>query len=152
MKHDLQLIQKLKSENKVLGFTASTFDLGPHAGHISMLAEAKTHCDFLIVGLLSDPTNDRADTKNKPVQSLFERWVQLSAVQFVDMIIPFESEQDLVDLLLVVKPNIRFAGEEYKNTNHTGKHIEGIEMYYNKREHSFSSSELRERVIKRGNN
>ena len=146
MKHDLSLIQNLKSDDKVIGFTASTFDC-LHAGHIAMLAEAKANCDFLIVGLLTDPTNDRQDQKNKPVQSIFERWVQLSAIEFVDMTIPFESEKDLIDLLLVIKPHIRFAGDEYKDTEHTGKHIKDIKMYYNKREHSFSSTELRERVI-----
>tara|TARA_R110001606_G_scaffold392489_1_gene561452 strand:+ start:1744 stop:2205 length:462 start_codon:yes stop_codon:yes gene_type:complete len=147
MKHDLQLIHKLKLKNKTIGFTASTFDVGPHAGHIAMLAECKSKCDFLIVGLLTDPTHDRKDIKNKPVQSIFERWVQLSAVSFVDMIIPFDNENDLLDLLLVVKPDIRFAGEEYKHVDHTGKHIESIKMYYNEREHSFSTTELRKRVV-----
>ena len=147
MKHDLQLLYKLKSENKVIGFTASTFDLGPHAGHIAMLAECKSHCDFLVVGLLTDPTHDRSDSKNSPIQSIFERWVQLSAVSFVDMIIPFDNETDLLDLLLVVNPDIRFAGEEYKNTEHTGKNIKSIQMHYNERQHSFSTTELRERVI-----
>ena len=146
---NLQYITQLKSEGKTIGFTASSFDL-LHAGHIAMLAEAKSMCDFLIVGLLTDPTVDRPNTKNKPVQSIFERWVQASAIAFVDMIIPFESEQDLLDILLTIMPDIRFVGEEYKDINHTGKNIEGIRIYYNSRRHSFSTSELRERVVKEG--
>jgi glycerol-3-phosphate cytidylyltransferase len=144
---NLQYITKLKAEGKIIGFTASSFDL-LHAGHIAMLAEAKSKCDFLIVGLLTDPTTDRPDTKNKPVQSIFERWVQASALAFVDMVIPFESEQDLIDMLLTIMPNIRFVGEEYKDVDHTGKNIEGIGIHYNSRKHSFSTSELRERVVK----
>lgn len=138
-------IFKLKESDAIIGFTASSFDL-LHAGHIAMLAEAKSKCDFLIVGLLSDPTLDRPETKNKPVQSLLERWIQISSTEFVDMVIPFESEKDLEDMLLLIRPNIRFVGEEYRDKPHTGRDIEGIEIFYNKREHSFSSSELRKRV------
>lgn len=139
---------ELKKDNDdiVIGFTCSTFDL-LHAGHVAMLREAKNSCDWLVVGLLSDPTIDRPNEKNKPIQSLFERWMQLQAISYVDEIIPFESEQDLVDMLLVLMPDVRFCGEEYKDKNHTGKNIEGIKIVYNKRKHSFSSSELRERVI-----
>lgn len=126
-----------------VGFTASCFDL-LHAGHIAMLQEAKNNCDYLIVGLLANPT-DRPD-KNAPVQSMFERWMQLQAVKYIDEIIPFESEQDLYDMLLVLMPDIRFVGEEYKDRPHTGKDIEGIELYYNKRRHSFSTTDLRGRV------
>jgi len=141
----LKHIYNLKADKQIIGFTASAFDL-LHAGHIAMLAEAKSKCDFLAVGLLIDPTKDRPSTKNKPVQSSFERWVQLSAVSFIDVIIPFDTEQDLEDMLKLIKPHIRFVGEEYKNTNHTGKNIKGIDIYYNKREHSFSSSDLRSRI------
>jgi glycerol-3-phosphate cytidylyltransferase len=137
----------LKKKDLKVGFTCSTFDL-LHAGHIAMLREAKKSCDWLIVGLLSDPTIDRPDTKNKPIQSLFERWMQLQAVKYVDEIVPFESEQDLIDMLLVIMPDVRFCGEEYKGKDHTGKGIDGIEIIYNKRKHSFSSSELRERILK----
>jgi glycerol-3-phosphate cytidylyltransferase len=91
----------MKNDERVVGFTCSTFDL-LHSGHIAMLKEAKEQCDWLIVGLLSDPTIDRAEIKNKPIQSLFERWMQLEAVKYVDQIIPFESEQDLYDMLLVL--------------------------------------------------
>ena len=126
-----------------IGFTASTFDLF-HTGHVVMLMEAKSLCDYLIVGLLSDPTNDRPDTKNKPVQSLFERYIQVAGCKYVDEIIPFESEKDLVDLILTVNPDIRIVGEEYENTEHTGKGLS--EIHYNKRRHSFSTSDLRHRV------
>lgn len=142
---DLKYIQEKKDKGGKIGFTASSFDL-LHAGHIAMLAEAKANCDFLIVGLLTDPTKDRPDTKNKPIQSIFERWVQASAIEFIDMVIPFESEQDLEDMLLTIMPDIRFVGEEYKDIDHTGKHIKGIEIFYNSRRHSFSTTELRERV------
>lgn len=133
-----------------IGFTCSTFDL-LHAGHITMLEEAKHHCDYLIVGLQNDPTHDRPDSKNPPVQSLIERQIQLSAVKFVDEIIVYNTEQDLEDLLLTLPINIRILGEEYKGSAFTGKDIcthRGIEMYFNKRDHSFSSTSLRKRVAK----
>jgi len=129
----------------VIGFTASTFDL-LHAGHLVMLQEAKSMCDYLIVGLLTDPTIDRPSDKNKPVQSIFERYVQVSSCTWVDEIVPFESEKDLLDLLLTIEPDIRFVGEEYKDKPHTGDNIKGANIYYNKRRHSFSSSNLRERI------
>lgn len=144
----LNKIFELKNQGKKIGFTASTFDV-LHAGHIAMLAETKARCDFLVVGLLTDPTIDR-DYKNKPVQSTLERWVQVSAVESVDMIIPFDTEKDLEDMLNLIKPNIRGVGEEYRNVEFTGKHIEGIEIFYNTRSHSFSTSELRERIVKAG--
>lgn len=126
-----------------IGFTASTFDLF-HTGHVVMLREAKELCDYLVVGLLTDPTNDRAETKNKPVQSIFERYIQISGCKYVDEVIPFESEKDLVDLILTVNPDIRICGEEYKDKDHTGKGL--CEIYYNRRRHSFSTSDLRFRV------
>ena len=127
-----------------IGFTCSTFDLF-HAGHIVMLKEAKSLCDYLVVGLLVDPTKDRPDSKNKPVQSIFERYIQVSSCKYVDEVIPFESEQDLVDMILTINPDIRIVGEEYKDKEHTGKGL--CNIHYNKRRHSFSTSELRERVI-----
>ena len=135
-------IEKIRKEGKRIGFTCSTFDL-LHAGHTSMLAESKSKCDYLIVGLLCDPTHDR-DEKQKPVQSMFERWVQLSSILYVDMIIPFSSEQDIIDMVLVIKPDVRIVGEEYKDIEHTGKGL--CPIFYNSRKHSFSSTELRERV------
>jgi glycerol-3-phosphate cytidylyltransferase len=127
-----------------IGLTASTFDLF-HAGHTVMLAESKELCDYLIVGLLIDPTKDRPDSKNIPVQSAFERYIQVSSCKFVDEVIPFETEKDLVDMILTIQPDIRIVGEEYANTDHTGKGL--CPIHYNKRRHSFSTSELRDRVI-----
>ena len=126
-----------------IGFTCSTFDLF-HAGHLMMLKEAKQYCDYLIVGLQSDPTIDRP-TKNRPVQSLFERYEQLKACKYIDEIIPYATEKELTDLLLSYKIDIRFVGEEYKDKDFTGKGFD-TEIHYNKRRHSFSSSELRQRV------
>jgi len=131
-----------------IGFTCSTFDL-LHAGHITMLEEAKHQCDYLIVGLQNDPTLDRPDSKNPPVQSLVERQIQLSAVKYVDEVVIYNTEQDLCDLLLTLPISVRILGEEYKNTDFTGKKIckdRGIECYFNKRDHSFSSTSLRKRV------
>ena len=132
------------------GFTCSTFDL-LHAGHIMMLKEAKAQCEHLIVGLQTDPTIDRPDTKNKPIQSIVERYIQLEAVKYVDEIYVYSTERDLEDLLLILPINIRILGEEYQHKMFTGKDIclnRGIELYYNKREHSFSTTELRQRVKK----
>jgi glycerol-3-phosphate cytidylyltransferase len=134
--------------NKRVGFTCSTFDL-LHAGHILMLAEAKTKCDHLIVAVQTDPTIDRPDTKNKPVQSIVERFVQLSAVKYVDDIIVYQTERDLEDMLMILPITVRIVGEEYKDKPLTGRDIcekRGIEIYYNSRTHRFSSSELRQRT------
>lgn len=141
-------IRQLKQEGKKIGITFSTFDL-LHAGHIAMLAEAKNHCDYLICGLQTDPTLDRPDTKNKPVQSLVERQIQLSACRFVDEIVVYETEQDLIDLILVLPIDVRILGVEYEDTNFTGRNEgagRGIQNVFNKRDHSFSSSSLRKRV------
>jgi glycerol-3-phosphate cytidylyltransferase len=130
-----------------VGFTCSTFDL-LHAGHVMMLREAKTVCDYLIVGLQTDPTIDRPE-KNKPVQTLLERYIQLNAIEYVDEIVPYQTEQDLEDILNMFPINVRILGEEYKNGKFTGRATcakRGIELYYNKRDHRFSSSDLRERV------
>lgn len=130
-----------------IGFTCSTFDL-LHSGHIMMLREAASTCDYLICGLQVDPSNDRAG-KNKPLQSIVERYTQLSAVQYVDEIIPYEWEKDLEDILQSYPINVRILGEEYRDKSFTGKtfcETNGIELYYNKRKHRFSSSELRDRV------
>ena len=130
------------------GITASTFDL-LHAGHITMLKEAQSHCDYLICALQTDPTIDRPTSKNKPIQSLVERYIQLEAVKYVDEIIVYQTEKDLEDLLRVMDVQIRILGEEYRNCNFTGKDIcdaRGIELYFNKREHNFSTTELRERI------
>jgi glycerol-3-phosphate cytidylyltransferase len=133
---------------KPVGFTCSTFDL-LHAGHILMLAECKTICDYLIVGVQSDPTIDRPEIKNKPVQSVVERYVQLSAVKFVDQIIVYDTEKDLEDMLMFLPISVRIIGEEYKDKDFTGKQIcedRGIKIWFNSRTHRFSSSELRNRT------
>jgi glycerol-3-phosphate cytidylyltransferase len=114
-----------------------------------MLAEAKTICDYLIVGVQSDPTIDRPGTKNKPVQSVVERYVQLSAVKFIDQIVVYDTEKDLEDLLMFLPISVRIIGEEYKDKEFTGKQIceeRGIKIWYNSRNHRFSSSELRNRT------
>jgi glycerol-3-phosphate cytidylyltransferase len=131
-----------------IGFTCSTFDL-LHAGHITMLEEASRQCKFLIVGLQNDPTLDRPDSKNPPVQSLVERQIQLSAVKYVDEIIVYNTEEDLCDLLLTLPIDIRILGLEYAESEFTGRQIcesRGIECFFNKRDHSFSSTSLRNRV------
>lgn len=137
-----------KTKNKIVGITFSTFDL-LHAGHIAMLREAKNHCDYLIAGIQTDPTIDRPDTKNKPVQSLVERYAQLGAVKYVDEIIPYQTEQDLIDILSMYEIDVRILGDEYKEKDFTGKDIcnkRGIDLYFNKRDHRFSTSDLRRRV------
>ena len=131
----------------MIGFTASSFDLF-HSGHVAMLKEARANCDFMIVGLQTDPTIDRPE-KNQPIQSVFERYVQLEGCKYIDEIIPYATEQDLVDILLTYNINVRFIGEEYKSKTFTGKQLcvdKGIELYYNKRQHSFSTSGLRKRI------
>lgn len=131
-----------------VGFTASTFDL-MHAGHVTMLREAKEHCDYLICGLQVDPTVDRPH-KNKPVQTVVERYTQLQGLRYVDEIVPYVTESDLEDILELFKIDIRFLGSEYRDKDFTGKDIcarRGIELFFNKRDHRFSSTDLRLRVL-----
>jgi glycerol-3-phosphate cytidylyltransferase len=128
-----------------IGFTCSTFDLF-HAGHLLMLEEAKKQCDFLIVGLQTDPTIDRPKEKNKPVQSVFERFIQLEACKYVDKVIPYTTEKELIDILLSYHIDVRILGEEYQEKDFTGMEL-GMEFYFNKRRHSFSTTELRQRVV-----
>lgn len=133
-------------KNRV-GFTCSTFDL-LHAGHVQMLREAKEQCDYLICGLQMDPSVDRAE-KNAPIQTVVERYTQLRAVGYVDEIIPYATERDLEDILTMYHIDVRILGEEYRETTFTGRAIcasRGIELYFNKREHRFSTSDLRQRV------
>ena len=130
-----------------IGITASTFDL-LHSGHVEMLREAKSICDYLICALQIDPSVDRPE-KNKPVQTIVERYTQLQAVRFVDEIIPYLHEIDLEDILQMRQINVRILGEEYRNKEFTGRDIckkRDIELYFNKRDHRFSSSELRKRM------
>jgi len=130
-----------------IGITASTFDL-LHAGHIEMLREAKTQCDYLICALQIDPSIDRPD-KNKPVQTVVERYTQLQAVRFVDEVIPYLYESDLEDILQMRTIHVRILGTEYRDKDFTGRDIckaRDIDLYFNKRDHRFSSSDLRMRV------
>lgn len=131
-----------------IGFTCSSFDL-LHSGHIMMLKECIENCDYLIVGLHTNPTNDRPH-KNYPVQSLMERYIQLRAVSCVDEIFVYETEEDLVLLLKYLKPSIRFLGQEYLNKSFTGSELE-IPLHFNTRNHNFSTTELRERVTSANN-
>jgi glycerol-3-phosphate cytidylyltransferase len=133
-------------ENKKVGFTCSCFDLF-HAGHIMMLKEAKSNCDYLIVGLQTDPAIDRPE-KNKPVQSVFERFVQLDACKYVDEVVVYATETELLDILRSYPIDVRIVGDEYADKEFTGKDL-SMKIYYNRREHSFSTTELRGRVIKR---
>lgn len=142
-------IKKLKAEGKKIGITFSTFDM-LHAGHIAMLSEAKNHCDYLITGLQTDPTIDRPDTKNHPIQSIVERQIQLAACRYVDEVVVYQTEQDLIDLLLILPVDVRILGVEYETQDFTGRdecYDRGIEVVFNGRDHSFSSSSLRRRVV-----
>ena len=130
-----------------IGFTASTFDL-LHAAHVQMFREAKEQCDYLMCGLQIDPTIDRKE-KNYPVQTVVERYTQLNGVKYVDEIIPYSTERDLEDILEMYHIDVRILGEEYRDKEFTGRDIckkRDIELYFNKREHRFSSSDLRNRV------
>jgi len=143
-------LTRKKAFNMKVGFTCSAFDL-LHAGHIQMLREAKEQCDYLICGLQIDPSLDRAE-KNAPIQTVVERYTQLKAVSYVDEIIPYLTEDDLCDILAMYHIDIRVLGDEYKEKDFTGKDIckkRGIQLYFNKRDHRFSSSDLRRRVAER---
>lgn len=135
---------KRKTNIMKIGITFSSFDL-LHAGHIKMLEEAKTQCDYLICGLQTDPTLDRPE-KNRPIQSVVERYIQLKGCRFVDEIVPYATEQDLEDVLRSFKLDVRIVGDEYEHKDFTGRKFcedKGIDLYFNKREHRFSSSGLR---------
>ena len=130
-----------------VGITFSAFDL-LHAGHVAMLRESKEQCDYLVAGLQLDPTIDRPE-KNQPVQTIVERYTQLKAVKYVDEIIPYTTEKDIEDILEMYQVDVRIIGEEYKDKDFTGKDIcakLGIDLYFNKRDHRFSSSDLRKRI------
>ena len=147
-------IKELREQGKIIGITFSTFDL-LHAGHIAMLSEAKNHCDYLIAGLQTDPTIDRPDTKNKPIQSIVERQIQLAACRYVDEVVIYQTEQDLIDLLLILPLNVRILGVEYEGKQFTGDEAcyqRGIDIVFNGRDHSFSSTSLRKRVYEAEHN
>ena len=126
-----------------IGFTCGAFDL-LHAGHVVMLKEARENCEHLIVGLQTDPSIDRQE-KNQPVQSVYERFTQLSAIKYVDEVIPYDTERSLIDLLESTPINVRFIGEDYIDKSFTGDDLP-IKVHYTNRKHSFSSSGLRQRV------
>ncbi|MCD8400494.1 adenylyltransferase/cytidyltransferase family protein [Tenacibaculum finnmarkense] len=133
-----------------IGITFSAFDL-LHAGHVKMLEDAKRECDYLICGLQTDPTIDRPE-KNRPIQSVVERYIQLKGCKYVDEIVPYATEQDLEDVLRSFKIDVRILGDEYADKNFTGREYcetKGVELFYNKREHRFSSSELRKEVAEK---
>ena len=141
-------VQELKAQGLRIGFTASQFDM-LHAGHVAMLSEAKNHCDYLIAGLQNNASWDRPE-KNEPIQSIVERQIQLAATRYVDEIVVYNTENDLEDILLTLPIDVRILGIEYRDREFTGKDIcttRGIELIYNKRDHSFSSSSLRKRVV-----
>ena len=140
-------VKELKDKGLTIGITFSQFDL-LHAGHIAMLAEAKNHCDYLICGLQNNASWDRPQ-KNAPIQSLVERQIQLSAVRFVDEIVVYNTEKDLEDILLTLPLDVRILGVEYMQSEFTGRAIcekRKIQLVFNGRDHSFSSTNLRERV------
>lgn len=142
-------IKKLREDGLKVGITFSTFDLF-HAGHVAMLSEAKNHCDYLIAALQTDPTIDRPGSKNPPIQSIVERQIQLSTNRNVDEVVIYQTEKDLEDLLLILPIDVRILGVEYADKDFTGREIcikRGIEIVYNGRDHSFSSSSLRKRVV-----
>ena len=141
-------VKELKEQGKKIGITFSQFDL-LHAGHIAMLAEAKNHCDYLIAGLQTNASIDRPDTKNPPIQSIVERQIQLAACRYVDEVVVYSTEQDLVDLLLILPVDVRILGVEYADKEFSGKSeckLRSIDLVFNGRDHSFSSSSLRKRV------
>jgi glycerol-3-phosphate cytidylyltransferase len=140
-------VQELKAQGLKIGFTASQFDM-LHAGHIAMLSEARNHCDYLIAGLQNNASWDRPE-KNAPIQSIVERQIQLAATRYVDEIVVYNTESDLEDILLTLPIDVRILGVEYREKDFTGRDIcnaRNIELIYNKRDHSFSSSSLRKRV------
>lgn len=130
-----------------VGFIASCFDLGPHAGHVQTMREAKQHCDYLVAALHVDPNRERP-VKNKPVQSVSERYFTLKACRYVDEVIPYETEAELLELLKLLNPDIRFLGDDYRGKPFTGQEL-GINIYFCSRIHSVSSSTIR-KIIKAG--
>jgi glycerol-3-phosphate cytidylyltransferase len=141
-------VQELKAQGLRIGFTASQFDM-LHAGHVAMLSEAKNHCDYLIAGLQNNASWDRPE-KNEPIQSIVERQIQLAATRYVDEIVVYNTEKDLEDILLTLPIDVRILGVEYEDKEFTGKDIcnkRNIKLIFNSRDHSFSSSSLRKRVV-----
>tara|TARA_R100001244_G_scaffold26809_1_gene26682 strand:- start:2544 stop:2954 length:411 start_codon:yes stop_codon:yes gene_type:complete len=132
----------------VKGFTCGAFDL-VHPGHLDFFKKARQHCDYLTIGLHTDPTIDRPNTKNIPCESTYERWLRLDAVKYIDEIIPYDTEADLWNMLQMLEIDVRFLGEDYKHKGFTGKELP-IKIEYIVRDHAYSSSGLRERIVLRG--
>ena len=130
-----------------VGITFSTFDLF-HTGHLLMLQEAKTQCDWLIACIQTDPTIDRPN-KNKPIQTIFERLIQVRACKYVDEVLVYTTEEEVTQVLKAIHFDVRIIGEEYKDKSFTGKTLSEDKLYYNKRQHEFSTTELRDRIIDR---
>ena len=141
-------VQELKAQGLRIGFTASQFDM-LHAGHVAMLSEARNHCDYLIAGLQNNASWDRPE-KNAPIQAIVERQIQLAATRYVDEIVVYNTESDLEDILLTLPIDVRILGIEYRDREFTGRDIcnkRNIKLIFNSRDHSFSSSSLRKRVV-----
>lgn len=129
----------------ITGFLASSFDLGPHAGHMAMLKEARENCDHLVIGLHVNPKTER-ETKNIPIPSLSERYLTLTGCRYVDEIIPYETEEELLELLKLLMPDVRFLGSDYMGKEFTGKDL-SLSVYYVDRHHNISSSGLRKQIL-----
>ena len=140
----MKINKKTGCIESTIGFTCSCFDL-LHAGHILMLQDAKSRCDKLIVGLQTDPTIDRPDTKNKPIQSFEERRIQLEAVKYVDEIFTYDTEENLYKKLLDIKPDVRILGSDYISKSFTGDDLD-IKIYYHERNHNYSTTNLRKKI------
>jgi glycerol-3-phosphate cytidylyltransferase len=138
---------KQKYVGKKIGFTCSCFDL-LHTGHLIMLQDCKQQCDVLVVGLQTDPTIDRPDTKNAPVQSFYERELMVRSLKYVDEVIIYATEADLYAILKALQPDVRIIGSDWKNSKYTGQDIETIPIYWHERTHNFSTSNLRQRIFK----
>jgi len=134
---------KKNKQKKVVGFTCGALDL-LHAGHVLMLKECKTKCDYLIVGLQTDPSIDRKE-KNKPIETVEERIIRLNGCKYVDEVIVYETESDLYNLIKELKPDVRFVGEDHKGKSFTGDDLE-IKVVFNSRNHNYSSSNLLKRI------
>jgi len=141
---------KHKYYGKTIGFTCSAFDV-LHAGHYLMLKDAKEHCDILIVGLHTDPNIDRS-SKNIPIQSLEERRVQLEGCRYIDEIIEYATEDDLLNILIYLKPEIRVLGTDWKDKEYTGYNLGYTKIHWHERNHSWSTTDLRRRIVERTGN
>jgi len=144
---DMAKFPSIKNKKKIIGFTCGAFDI-THAGHYLMFKEIKKKCDYLVVGLQTDPSIDR-EYKNKPVQSVKERLIQLESCKYIDKVLTYTTEDDLIKLLKKLKPDVRFLGSDWKGKDFTGKDLP-IKVVFNKRDHNFSSSSLRAKIVNNG--